>query len=214
MAYVKFFRILRGWLPRFLPCLLFLWVGVAHAGEPPRGPKQEAKAHFLAGQSHYNLGELAEAITEFKEAYRLYPDPAFLYNLGQCARQMGRAEEAIRFYRNYLREAPGAPNQPEVEQRIAELEAQRAKSAPTEPSPPVPAPAPAPAPEGAAAPAATVASTAGPPPDPAGTPPVYKRWWFWTAAVVVVVGVGVGLYAANAGGASAPHTALGAQAVF
>jgi hypothetical protein len=39
-------------------------------GELPA--KAEAKARFIAGQSHYNLNEFAEALVEFKEAYRLW----------------------------------------------------------------------------------------------------------------------------------------------
>src|SRR5512141_1027182 len=78
----------------------------ASAQEDSGSAKQEAKAHFMSGQRHYNLNELSEALADFKDAYRLYPDPVFLFNLGQCERQLGHHEEAIRFYRNFLREQP------------------------------------------------------------------------------------------------------------
>jgi tetratricopeptide (TPR) repeat protein len=86
-------------------------------------PKAEAKARFTAGESHYNLNEFSDALREFKEAYRLYPDPVFLYNLGQCERQLNHYEEAGRFYRSFLRKMPKAPNRAEVERKIDEMEA-------------------------------------------------------------------------------------------
>jgi tetratricopeptide (TPR) repeat protein len=94
--------------------------------------KAEAKARFIAGQSHYNLNEFAAALVEFKEAYRLLPDPVFLYNSGQCERQLGHLDEAIRFYRSFLREQPKAPNRQEVLHKIEEIEASL-KSKPSEP---------------------------------------------------------------------------------
>lgn len=97
--------------------------GVTRAGENSKEAKQEAKARFVSGQSHYNLNEFPEALVDFKEAYRLFPDPVFLYNLGQCERQLGHNEEAIRFYRSFLREQPKAPNKQDVLHKIEELEA-------------------------------------------------------------------------------------------
>jgi tetratricopeptide (TPR) repeat protein len=94
--------------------------------------KAEAKARFVAGQSHYNLNEFAEALAEFKEAYRLLPDPVFLYNSGQCERQLGHLDEAIRFYRSFLREQPKAPNRQEVLHKIEEIEV-ALKNKPSEP---------------------------------------------------------------------------------
>jgi hypothetical protein len=113
----------------------------------PRDAKLEAKARFMSGQSHYNLNELPEALADFKDGYRLFPDPVFLFNLGQCERQLGHFDEAIRFYRNFLREQPKAANRQEVLHKIEEMEA-ASKSRPAEadkPAPPLVAPAPEPA---------------------------------------------------------------------
>jgi tetratricopeptide (TPR) repeat protein len=95
--------------------------GVARSAD--KDAKQEAKARFVSGQSHYNLNELTEALGDFKEAYRLLPDPVFLYNLGQCERQLGHLEEAVRFYRSFLREQSKAPNRQDVVHKIDEMEA-------------------------------------------------------------------------------------------
>jgi hypothetical protein len=117
------------------------FAGGANAGGPgenvaksgDRDTKQEAKARFVSGQSHYNLNEFAEALIDFKEAYRLLPDPVFLYNLGQCERQLGHPEEAILFYRSFLREQPKAPNRQDVVHKIEEMETTlKAKQAETD----------------------------------------------------------------------------------
>jgi tetratricopeptide (TPR) repeat protein len=144
--------------------------------------KSEAKARFATGQSHYNLNEYSEALREFKEAYRLYPDPVFLYNAGQCERQLGHPEEAIRFYRSFLREQPKAPNRQEVQNKISELEdalknkpAEPPPSLPLEPAKPVTTPVePAVAP-GPPMPTPATATTSAAPPTAAplpATPPV------------------------------------------
>ncbi len=227
--------------------------------------KQEAKARYTTAESHYNLNEFQEALQDYKEAYRLFPDPVFLFNVAQCERQLGNPEEAIRFYRSYLRNKPKAPNRQEVVRRIDEMQTaiDAKKSAPDKPpagpapsaagsQPQLPAPvlstpptvAPtAPAPTPAAAPAAPAPAAAAPAPTvapatsgeiqagasnprtdlvaqtsspaPAAAPAFYQRWWFWTAAAVVVAGVGVGVYAATAHGATgAPRSQLGTQPVF
>jgi tetratricopeptide (TPR) repeat protein len=134
--------------------------GRAQAGEPPNSPKQQAKARFISGESHYNLNEFAEALREFKEGYRVFPDPVFLFNLGQCERQLDHPEEAIKFYRSFLREQPKAANRQDVLRKIEEMEAalktkegkvdkasaSLQPAAVASPNPPVPAAAPALAP--------------------------------------------------------------------
>jgi hypothetical protein len=110
--------------PFGLLCLLTLaWVPPTRAQETEQDPKQEAKARYTSGQSHYNLNEFKAALDEFKEAYRLYPDPVFLFNVAQCERQLGDFDEAIKFYRSYLRNKPKAPNRAEVLRRIDEMQA-------------------------------------------------------------------------------------------
>ena len=174
--------------------------------------KPAARAAFQNALRHYNLSEFSEALASFKEAYRNYPDPSFLFNIAQCHRQLGQKQDAVRSYRAYLREAPTVANRTEVEQLIASLEQSireeratmsrpptgamspgspgpPAEATPTEPTT---APAPATTTPTEAAPAAAVEVHAAPPPKQ--DKPIYKKWWLWTAVgAVVVVGVGVGL---------------------
>jgi hypothetical protein len=91
----------------------------------------EAKVHYEKGLALYQLGEYRRALDEFKEAHIAKPDPAFLYNIAQCFRQLGDAENALAFYRRYLSAAPQGSLRAEVEKRTQDLEATRAAKAPT-----------------------------------------------------------------------------------
>ena len=91
----------------------------------PEQNKALAKQHFEAGVSHFDLAEWEQALVEFKEAYRLKSDATFLYNIAQCHRKLGHVDDALTFYKTYLRRAPDAPNREEVERRILELEAEQ-----------------------------------------------------------------------------------------
>ena len=137
----------------------------------------DAKTRYFSGQSHYNLNEFTEALQDFKEAYRLHPDPAFLFNIAQCERQLGDFDEAIKFYRSYLRNKPDATNAKEVQRKIDELkglsEAKRKSKDGAPPSVIAPSttPPPPPRPPRAAAPPTPVAPLAPPPPAPMSAAP-------------------------------------------
>lgn len=156
--------------------------------------KDAARAAFERGTRHYNLAEYPKALDEFREAYRNYPEPSFLYNIAQCYRQVGDKPNAIRFYRTYLRETPNAPNRDEVNRLIAALERavadeQMAKANQPQPPPPQPPTATQPA-------RADLVATV---PRSEERKPLVKRGWFWAtvvggaAAVGLAVGLGVGL---------------------
>jgi tetratricopeptide (TPR) repeat protein len=171
---------------------------VARAAPPSPAPTEsqlaDAKQHYAAASKLYDLAEYDGALREFKEAYRAVEDPAFLFNIAQCHRKLGHAQDAITFYKNYLRRAPRAANRSEVERLVAELE--RAQ----------PKPAPAPADE-ATAPVAPLVTDLPPPAPDKGPPsdamlvapvssapaaeteaPFYKRGWFWIVTGAVVAG--------------------------
>jgi tetratricopeptide (TPR) repeat protein len=83
---------------------------------------REAKDHYDRGMAHYELGEFTAAVEEFKAAYARSQAPGLLFNLAQANRLAKDYEQALHFYRTYLRVRPEAANREDVERRIAELE--------------------------------------------------------------------------------------------
>lgn len=81
-----------------------------------------ARAHARQGAAFYDLQRFQEAYTEFEQAYLIEQDPALLYNMGQCQKKLGNAEEALHFYKTYLRRAPDGPSSIEAQKRIKEIE--------------------------------------------------------------------------------------------
>lgn len=160
--------------------LIVLTGSLARADEPP------AKRFFMSAQQHFDLGEYADALKDFKEAYRLREDPVFLYNIAQCQRLLNQKQEALHSYQSYLRRSPDAPNREEVEKKIVglqqQLDAEQAAQAKA-PASDTPATTAMPAPA-----AAQVTASA-----PPRHKPVYKQWWLWTTVGVVAVGVGLGV---------------------
>jgi tetratricopeptide (TPR) repeat protein len=114
----------------------------AHA-DPAR--LREARAHYEQAVAYYNLDEYAPALAEFREAYRIKPDPSFLFNIAQCHRKLGQTDAALDYYRKYLRNLPDAPNRADVERMVAELHAKEAAPQPDAAPAPVAAAPPAPA---------------------------------------------------------------------
>jgi tetratricopeptide (TPR) repeat protein len=187
----------------------------ARAGEPPK--KAEARDWYRKGIRHYELGELDLAAQELKRAYELNPAPGLLFNLGQVYRLKKDDEQALHFYRTYLRLQPDAGNRSMVESLMTELrvriddKARRPRAAPATPEP---APAPAattptetPAHPTAVAPAPASSGIATLPPPAAAVapaPPPPSRWkmklWIGGAATAAGLGalgaaVGLGVHA-------------------
>lgn len=215
---------LRSRLPHLVACpILVLLIALSSditlaAGEDASA----AKAHFAAGLQHFNLSEYEQALAEFKDGYRNKPDPVFLFNIGQCHRKLGHVEEAITFYRSYLREAPNAENRKDVERRIEELEslrdAQNASIASSAGTSPHSSPTSQAAQNRAVVDIAVVPPAVGvdisprdeAPASSAG--PIYKRWWVWAAMGAVVVGTAaVAIVMARRDPTEIPASSLGAQ---
>jgi tetratricopeptide (TPR) repeat protein len=111
-----------------------------------------AKAHFSRGTRLFEVGEYREALVEFKSAHLAKPDPAFIYNIAQCHRQLGDLEQAATMYRRFLAASPNARNRADVEKRVADIEAdleaakqklspEPLRAPPPQPVPPTPLPA-------------------------------------------------------------------------
>jgi hypothetical protein len=167
-----------GWLMhrRFLrglgqTVLLLLLVLSSAARADDRG-KAAARQSFHTAMQHYALAEWEAALKDFTEAFRAYEEPVFLFNIAQCHRQLGHHQEAVTFYRSYLRSLPEARNREEVRELIVKLETTMAEASaaqkmppqgPREPNlPPIIGTTPLPPPAPAVAP---------PPPAPRPNPP-------------------------------------------
>jgi tetratricopeptide (TPR) repeat protein len=163
--------------------------------------EREGRARFASGSAAFEAGRYADAHDDFVRAHKLTKNPVLLYNVGLAADRMGGQQRAaIDAYRAYLAARPGAANHDEVQQRIAELEAQLA--------PPAPPPA-APTSVPAASPHAAEASPApeprsmmlvhSEPPTPESRHRLTATQWVLfsaggTATVLGVVLLGVGLH--------------------
>jgi tetratricopeptide (TPR) repeat protein len=124
-----------GWCALFLALVITAWAAPARADEVS---DHQAAARQLTkdGLAHYDLKEYDEAIEAYKKAYALYPVPVNLFNLAKAYRDKGDRENALYYFRMYLREKPDAKDRAYVEANIAELE-KRPHPTPAEPARPV-----------------------------------------------------------------------------
>lgn len=85
------------------------------------------------GSAAYELSSYDEAIDQFSEAYKIYPDARILFNLAQAYRKKREYERALDLYRTYLRNFADAPNRKTAEELIGELEELIARQKNTDP---------------------------------------------------------------------------------
>src|SRR5690606_16263736 len=94
--------LLRWWL--VVVCYLVLGSSSAYADDalaPPTNAK--AREHFVRGNRLYRIREFAKAVDEYKAGSLAQPVTVFLYNLGQCHRQLGKHKEALWYYEMFLK---------------------------------------------------------------------------------------------------------------
>jgi tetratricopeptide (TPR) repeat protein len=160
----------------------------AEAAKPPSEPlpDTDTRVAILAalGERLYKLGRYDEAVAEYRRAYELRADPKFLYHIARCYRELGASEQALFYYERYLAVAPAAPERDEVLDRIAEIEALRARPARARTRP--------------------ILIADQPPKAPTASKP-WRKWWFWTAlGTAVATGVAAAMVA---GGTEVPRPA-------
>ena len=174
-------------------------VGSAPASDNAR----PGRARFEMAETKFNLGRFEEAAADYQAAYEAEPLPAFLFNIGQCYRNLGNYERAQFYFRRYVQLDPRSPNRADAEQLIAEIdrmaEGNRGAAVLTAvvvPSLAAPSRAGARADDGRGhAFAPTVARTS----DTGAAPkPLYRRPWVWIGgAAVVVAAVAAGVVLAR-----------------
>jgi tetratricopeptide (TPR) repeat protein len=160
-------------------------------------PQEEARELYRKGMTHYEIGAFDTAIDEFKRAYELTNAPGLLFNIAQVYRMKKDPEQALYFYRTYLRLMPDAPNRTDVEVLIRENQAlldaehrkREAAAAAAQPAPPAAAPAPA----------TTTAPTTPAAAAPAPPPPRPRPWRLELGLGAGVAAVGLGALGAAIG---------------
>jgi hypothetical protein len=184
------------------------------------GGKQQARAEFDKAQVQYKVGHFQDALDGYSRAYELFPAPAFLFNIGQCHKNLKNYERAIFFFEGYLREEKNPANRALAEALLSEsraaLENQaQAPIAPVRPAAGAGAVGSAPLSDPArtvAAPLGTPAAAAPAPPasaalvggpeegDAATTARSGPRWWLWAIVGGVVAGAAGGYLYWRSGG--------------
>ena len=117
---------------RFLLALCLLCSGVAYAQKPainfPAPPADEnkraemAEEYFNKAEALYRVQEYEEAYQYYKQSYLLSLQATLLFNMGQCSRQMGKHEEALKSYKSFVRDDPSNKLRPQVEKLIEDEE--------------------------------------------------------------------------------------------
>ena len=108
---------------------------VADADDPLAKPSNsEARDRLTAGNRLYRLREFEKAIEEYKAGALKEDVPVFLYNLGQCYRQLGRYDDAIWHYERFLdRGKPTGEIKDAVDGFIKQMKSELEKKAMTQP---------------------------------------------------------------------------------
>ncbi len=169
--------------------LASLCLFVAPAARADDLATRTAKRHYERGEKLFALGKFDQALDQYQQAFDAKPLGDFLYNIGQCYRNLADYSQAIFSFKKYLKLKPDADDRDKVEKLIEELEEkqQRGEGEKFAPKPDPVEP---------------------PPPRASEETPIYKKWWFWTGVAVVGVAGGFGIYEATKG-SGPPSTDLG-----
>jgi tetratricopeptide (TPR) repeat protein len=106
----------------FLSSFLFVGGVFAQAKLDP-AKRAQAKEKFLIADKEYKAGRYGNALESYYESFSLSGEPLLVYNMAQCYRNLGRYEEALETYKDFLVRAPETPFTPKAEKWITELSA-------------------------------------------------------------------------------------------
>lgn len=150
------------------------------------------------GRAAFARADYAKALEIFSVLFADKAEPVYLRNIGRCYQKLGKPQQSIDSFREYLRREKGltAEERAEIDGFIKEMEDLRAAEAARAAASPVGAPPVltppavnlAPSPPPPVAPALVVAES--PPPPSAhvtGERPLYKKWWFWAGVGAVLL---------------------------
>ena len=92
------------------------------ASQAEDAARAKASTTFREATRLFKARRYAAAVLKFEEAYAFRSSPVLFYNIGRCYEKLGESGKALRAYRQYLHEAPRAPDARAVEATIAKLE--------------------------------------------------------------------------------------------
>ncbi|HUH03110.1 MAG TPA: tetratricopeptide repeat protein [Kofleriaceae bacterium] len=145
---------------------------------------ERAKKLFYQGQKLFDLRRFEQALEKYEAAFEAKAIPDFLFNIGQCHRNLDNFDEAIFSFRRFLQLEPETPRREQIEALIAELEQRKQQAAEDARAVPLI-----------------------PPDDRGARRPVWKKWWFWTGMAAVAAGTTAILLTTT--GSGLPGTDLG-----
>lgn len=85
---------------------------------------RRARQLYERAEQSYSVGQFADAAELYQRAYRVKALPGFLFNLGQCHRQLGQFRKARFFFRLYLERKPDSRRRVTVEALIRDCDEQ------------------------------------------------------------------------------------------
>src|ERR1044071_725410 len=89
--------------------------------------RARAKTRYEEGAAAYSAGRFKDAVDLFLEADSLAPSAPLSFNIARAYEKLGDDAGALRWFRDYLRRAPDAPNAKEVDGSITAYEQRLAK---------------------------------------------------------------------------------------
>jgi len=90
----------------------------ALATEGDTARQARAFERFEAGEDQFRLGHYDAAARLFREAWDLFPDPAYLFNVALAFERQERWPLAVEHYERFLAEYPDSPNRSDIERRL------------------------------------------------------------------------------------------------
>lgn len=81
----------------------------------------EARTFFLRGVAMFRRHRYDAALAAFTAAYRFAQLPEVIYNLAVASERTDHTQDAIDYYREYLRARPGDPGRATIEHHIEQL---------------------------------------------------------------------------------------------
>jgi len=94
---------------------------------PEAEAKERARGLFLQGVAAYRDGKFYEAVAIFLQTQRIYPDTQLCFNIARAYENLGNGSAALRYYRDYLRQADRPSDGVEVRERVRKLSQQLAQ---------------------------------------------------------------------------------------